>query len=449
MLCAIPMEIASRELEGVLYLAMHLAKRGLPTLFGERMVHEYLFRLCDGRPVVYFDQDQNATVNQRVLDTGGLVMNLNAEGQNIDIIPQLVDMFAKVAPTFTAMFVRGDKQRESLVRAFPEDKKHCVIPSGHPSFDMLDSRFNTYHESPDIVARHGRDYIQINTQFVSFNHKMGFDHYLKLLATLDEWKDLYTNEEFLATTRRQRDHEEKVAHEFVGMARQVARTFPGRHVIVRPHPMEGREFYMSRLSGISNLFIEPGGPVRPWLASAGALIHHSCTTGVEALLMGKHVIRFEPVGETVEKNMQSNAGIPAKSIEELVALIDSDTMDENERRSQLELMRPHMANIGGVLAAPVIADHVAMLAKGGRTWLPEKLGTWESAKCWRKYCSKVLRSRQPGRVGKKVRYALEKFPRLPFSHVQHLVDRLKAADPGLPAVELRHLGLNTFLMKPR
>ncbi|MFH1912647.1 MAG: surface carbohydrate biosynthesis protein [Pseudomonadota bacterium] len=448
MLCAIPMEITSRELDGVLYLALHLAKRGLPTLFGERMVHEYIFRIYDGRPVVYFDQDQNATVNQRVIDTGGLVVNLNAEGQNLDVYPQLLDMFAKVAPTFTAMFVRGDKQRESLVRAFPEDRKHCVIATGHPSFDMLDSRFNAYHESPDIVARHGRDFIQINTQFVSFNHKMGFDHYLKLLATLDEWKDLYTNEEFLATTQRQRDYEEKVALEFVGMAQQVAKAFPGRHVIVRPHPMEGREFYMRRLSGIDNLFIEPDGPVRPWLASSAALIHHSCTTGVEALLMGKHVIRFEPVGDAVEKNMQSNAGILAKTTDEIIALIDSAAMPQDERRAQLELMRPHMANIGGLLAAPIIADHVAKLAEGGRTWLPEKLGTWESAKCWRKYCSKVLRSRQPGRVGKKVRYALEKFPRLPFAEVQRLVDKLRAADPGLPAVELRHLGLNTFLMKP-
>ena len=55
MLCAIPMEIATRELDRVLYLALHLAKCGLPTLFGERMVHEYLFRLNEERSVVYSD----------------------------------------------------------------------------------------------------------------------------------------------------------------------------------------------------------------------------------------------------------------------------------------------------------------------------------------------------------------------------------------------------------
>jgi hypothetical protein len=107
-----------------------------------------------------------------------------------------------------------------------------------------------------------------------------------------------------------------------------------------------------------------------------------------------------------------------------------------------------MANIGGILAAPVIADHVAALAANNKTWLPEKLGPWEAAQCWRKHFSKVVRSHQPGRVGKKVQYALEKFPRLPFAEVQRLVTRLKEADPSLPPVGLEALGLNTFLMKP-
>ncbi|MGL1861997.1 MAG: hypothetical protein OCC46_05675 [Pseudodesulfovibrio sp.] len=449
MLCAIPMEIVNRELDGVLYLAMHLAKQGIPTLFGERMVHEYIFRLNKGKPVIYFDQEQNGDVNQFVLDEGGLVINLNAEGQNLDMYPQIVDIFAKVAPTFSAMFVRGEEQKKSLVEKFPEDRKDCVIASGHPSFDILNSRFNSYHEDPDIVAQHGRDYIQINTQFVTFNHKMGFDDYLKMISKLKEWKELYSDESFLELNNRQREFEGKIAHEFIEMAKRVAAEFPDRHIIVRPHPMEGHDFYTSQLSEIPNLFVRPGGAVRPWLSSAATMIHHSCTTGVEALLMGKNVVRFDPIENELGENMQSHAGMRAQDIDQVIELVRSGTMSESERQEQIERMRPHMANCGEDLASPAIAGHVAKLVKSGDFWLPEKLNWLESAKCWRKYFSKLLRVHQPGRVGKKVRYALEKFPRLPFSEVETLVGKLKFAEPDLPDVELQELGLNVFLMKPK
>ena len=443
------MEIANRELDGVIYLAMHLAGHGLPTLFGERMVNEYVFRLGAGRPVVYFDKDQSIDANRTVLENGGHVINLNAEGQNLDMFPQLIELFAKASPTFSAMFVRGEAQRARLAEAFPEDRKERVIATGHPSFDILDARFNSYHESADIVARHGRDYIQINTQFVTFNHKMGFDAYMKMVSGLKEWRDVYTNEEFLAFKQRQRDFEGEVANRFLGMAEAVAAAFSDRHVIVRPHPMEDRVFYDTRLGGTSNIFVEPDGPVRPWLATAGAVVHHSCTTGVEALLMGRTVVRFDPVRGEDGENMQSRAGLQAGTVEQVIEAIRNGVMPEAIRMEQLESMRSHTANCCGQLASPQIAAYVAGLAGTGETWIPEPLGMVESAKCWRKYLSKVLRARQPGRVGRKVRYALEKFPRVPLAEIRRLVERFAEADPGLPACEVSQLGLNAFLLTPK
>ena len=448
MLCAIPMEIANRELDGVIYLAMHLAKQGLPTLFGERMVNEYVFRLNPGKPVIYFDQDQNVDVNQRILDDGGVVINLNAEGQNLDLYPQLLNMFAKASPSFSAMFVRGEVQKEALLSVFPESKKECVIASGHPSFDLLDKRYNAFHEENWIVAQYGRDYIQVNTQFVTFNHKMGFEHYLKMISTLDEWRDVYTDEDFLAEVERQRVFEGKVVHAFIEMVKQLAQAYPDRQIILRPHPMENRQFYQESLSGISNVAIEPNRPVRAWIASASVVIHHSCTTGVESLLLGKNVIRFDPVEWEISKNMQTSAGVRAATIEQVIDLVGNAEIGAGVRTSQIESMRSHMANCGGEQASPLIAKHAAALSDGQKAWIPEKLNIWESTKCWRKYLSKVLRAQQPGRVGKKVRYALEKFPRLPFSEVVKVVNNLKDVDSTLPDVELVNLGLNVYLMKP-
>ena len=448
MLCAIPIEIANRELDGVIYLSMYLAKHGLPTLFGERMVHEYLFRLEKGRPVVYFDQEQNVDNNQAMLDNGGIVINLNPEGQNLGLFPQLVEMFARVSHTFSAMFVRGEEQRKVLVDAFPDDKKDCVVASGHPSFDLLNTMFRSYHEQAEVIDEHGEDYILINTHFASFNHKMGFENYMRMVSKLKEWKDLYADESFMRQVRSHRDFEEKVANEYVRLARRIAEAYPDRHVILRPHPMEGTEYYASRLSDVANIFVTNEGPVRAWLTSAGWVVHHSCTTGVEALLMGKSVIRFDPVpGETV-KNTQALAGVRAETVEQVVAFIEGGGMSEDEQEKQIVSMRPHIANFG-VLAAPVIASYVADLAAGKEAWLPGKVGTWEGIKCWRKYASKLLRSHQPGRNGRKVRYALDKFPRLPLEEVVSRIERMRSCDADLPEVRVTQLALNTFLMEAK
>ena len=81
MLCAIPLEIAVRELNGMLYQSLHLAAHGLPTLIGERMVDKYVER--SNRPVLYLDSDQCLSVNETVLKNGGMVVNVNPEGMHL------------------------------------------------------------------------------------------------------------------------------------------------------------------------------------------------------------------------------------------------------------------------------------------------------------------------------------------------------------------------------
>ncbi|MDK2955046.1 MAG: hypothetical protein PWQ57_542, partial [Desulfovibrionales bacterium] len=293
----------------------------------------------------------------------------------------------------------------------------------------------------------GGNYIQVNTQFATFNHKMGLDNYLRMISRMKEWRDVYTSDAFLEDLRRLAASEERTANAFVEMVRRVAEVFPEKRVVVRPHPMEGREFYLSGLSGIANVLVTNEGPVRPWLASADAVIHHSCTTGVEALLMNKNVIRFTPYQDGASCNMQANVGKKTETVDELIQALRQGAMPSEERAAQLDLIRPHVANCTE-LATPQIASHVARLAGEEPTWLPEPLSPWEAAKAWRKHFSKVLRSHQPGRNGRKVRYALEKFPRLTLSRINSLIRTIRSCDQDIPEVDVAELGLNVFLLKP-
>ena len=443
MLCAIPIEIAARELDGVLYLALHLAARGLPTLLGERMVNQYV--LSSRKPVVYFDSDQDLSVNEAVLAAGGRVVNLNPEGLNQWDRVEVVDNLLRILPCVTRICAWGERQAALLRARMPQDKAGLVAVTGYPSFDLAHRDFLPYYRDEDLVRQHGEDYILMNTSFTS-NHVMGFDHYVAMLGRMKEWQ-IYKDGKFLEFKRRAAEYQRQMLEPFVDLARRLAQRFPERHVVIRPHPVENMEFYRSRTRDLANIFVDRTGSVRHWIATARAVIHHDCTTGLEALLMGKPVIQFRPFFDAeLAAPIVSSLGIPATTADqalELVAELGPGALAALPGPA----LEPYFANLRQS-AAPTIAALAAELAQGQETWLPAPLGPWEALKCWRKHASKVLRAHQPGRNGRKVRYALAKFPRLPQAVVEDRLARLLAEKPDLPPVTVQSLALNTFLVRP-
>lgn len=447
MLCAYQIETINRELDGILYLALHLADRGLSILIGDHMAGRYI--LDNDEPVIFFDKDQHRKTNERILKKGGVVLNINAEGQGfVDQPREMQTNFAKVADSVTKVCVWGMRQRDILLELLPEPLRERVVVTGHPSFDLASPTFNPYYLNETIRREHGEDYLLINTSFALFNHQMGFDNYMKMLARMDEWK-VYGTPQYLAHLKNRCAHQERTALALIDLAKTAAARFPNRHVIVRPHPGEGVNFYHERLSGLPNLFITKQGSAREWIASAGAVIHHDCTTGMEATLMGKLVLQYEPY-EGIEGSaaLMTTIGQKVTSPGEALALIEQGIMPDETRRELLGKLTPFIANVDGS-SSKAIAKLALEYAGDSNTRLPKPQRLLGQAKCWRKYLSKLLRARQPGHNGRKVRYALNKFSRLRREEVERRIKGLRAAEPGLPEVAVKQLCLNTFLITPR
>lgn len=447
MLCAIPIEIASRELDGVIYLALHLAKRGLPTLFGERMVTQYVKH--NDRPVLYFDIEQYAPMNRKVLDSGGLVFNLNVEGFAFLCDTKFISIFEHIQNDVTKICLFGQKQYDIVCENLPDLPTDLFVPTGHQSFDLAKERFTPYYRNEKIVSAHGDNYILVNANNGIFNHAMGFEYYLKMLQGMDEW-EIYRDEEYQKWLRKQMEYQREMAEAKIVMVKHLAKRFPDRHIIVRPHPTENKAYYSDALVGYSNVYVDNSGQVREWIATAAFIIHHDCTTSLEALLMGKPVIQYRPIyNEEYNDALLAQNGVQAQSVEEVESIILTGDMPEELRKEQLARLEPYLMNISAS-ASEKVADMAAEMANLiPETWIPESPSLWGSIKCWRKHLSKVLRSKQPGRNGRKVSYALNKFPRLPLSEVQKRVDKLREIEPSLPDVDVTHLTLNTFLMQPQ
>ena len=447
MLCAIPVEICNRELDGVIYLAMHLAKQGMPTLFGERMVHEYIFRLNKDEPVIFFDSDFSPETCQKVMDSGGQVFNLSAEG----LVPEGwegLPVYRNVSNSVTNICAWGKATGKILQSILPEEKKHLVKITGYPSFDLMFEKFIPFYNSDKIIAKHGDDYIMVNTNFAMFNLKMSLKKYLKMLGKMKEW-DVFNDSEMQKGIMEEWENQKQLFAEFKPLVRALAKEFPNRHIIVRPHPMESHQLYQDSFKDLSNVFVDNKDPVRHWIASAAAVVHHDCTTGAEALAMKKLVIGYRPIFNKEKTcRVMSRMGIHTTNINEVIQAIRHEKMPLEHYKTQLEILRSYFANCEQD-SAETIASLAAQYANPEKTWKPQPLNWVENYKCWRKYASKLLRSIQPGHNGRKVRYALEKFPRLPFSEIENRVNRLRTVVPNLPQVNVSQLALNTFMIEPK
>jgi len=446
MLCAIPIEILNRELDGTLLVGLELAKRGLPTLFGERMVTQYVKK--NDHPVIYVDIEQYAPMNSVVLARGGRVLNINAEGLAFLCDTKFISIFEHIKDNVSDICLWGDKQLSIVKEHLPQDMADVLKVTGYPSFDLASERFISYYRNDEIITEHGEDYILINANFGIYNHAMGLGNYLNMIQKMAEW-DVYKDPEYLKWLEKQADYQEQVVEGFLEMVHQLTKAFPERHIIVRPHPTEDNGLYERALRQHHNVFVTNQGGAREWIASASHVIHHDCTTSMEALMMGKPVIQYRPVyDQEYNDPLLASIGSEAETVDLVIECIRAGSMPDELRREQLGKLAPYISNINKP-ASQVIADIAFGYASSEQeTWIPEPLGLWDSFKCWRKHLSKVLRSKQPGHNGKKVSYALNKFPRLPLAEVQERVDKMCALDSSLPKVKVDQLALNTFLMQP-
>ena len=418
----------------------------MSTLTGDYLVNRYLED--SGQPVAYVEGDQSLTMNNRILDAGGVVLNLNPEGLGCADDPkEVLENFAKVGSAVTRICAWGERQRDIITSFLPEEQRRLVDVTGYHSFDLASPEFVPYYRDEALIRQYGDGLILMNTSFATSNHKMGFENYVRMLRRMAEWK-VYDNQEFLSFLRNQHAYQTRVIDAFVELARALSVRFPERSVIIRPHPAEDRETYASRLRDLGNVTVTNEGTVRQWLACAGAVVHHDCTTGLEAFLMGRNVIQYRPFfDERYTAALLSGVGSMAETPDEVFARIRKGSMDEASVQAQRDRLSPYMATIEQGACAR-LADMVA--GYGGQLghWEPEPLNWIGRAKAWRKYASKLLRARQPGRNGRKVRYALEKFPRIPVEEIRRRVSGLRGVKPSLPEAEVVELALNTFLIRP-
>ena len=168
---------------------------------------------------------------------------------------------------------------------------------GNPRVDLLRPEFRSYYddEVAGIKERFG-DFVLFNTNFGSVN---GFYPGLNVCYADQKAPDglalgsgaVGFSREFALELYRYRKNNFETMKALVP---DVAKAFPDRTIIVRPHPSENRDTWREHLAPYDNVHVTAEGSVVPWLLASTVLIHNSCTTGIESYVLERPAIAYVP-----------------------------------------------------------------------------------------------------------------------------------------------------------
>jgi surface carbohydrate biosynthesis protein len=422
----LPIETKARELDAKVYLACAAAEAGFRVLIGDQ--NALLRRLAILPRGIYFDKSvarPKVKPFRRLHRLGYRIVAGCEEGL---VYLREAYLNERIAPDALGMvdgfFAWGGHQHTDVRAMLPHlDQK--IHETGNPRFDLLrpDLRELYRPEAERLRARFG-DFILVNTNFGRFNHFFGKE---KVLDIIRKRGSIRTAEDeiffrnwiqFLGTVFRS----------FADMLPMLAEAFPERTIILRPHPSENHETWRRLASDLPNVQVISEGAAIPWLLSAAAVIHNSCTTGLEAALLDRPVFAYRSVrSEIYDSFLPNRVSVNAESVEQLIASIgralhgDYVAPLQHDANARADLAR-YVVSAEDVTATTRIVDRLRDIAKQQK---PSEMGGAASLIDHAEQLARGLARTVLAPMRPTSSYARQKFPGLSSAEVRNLMDRYR------------------------
>ena len=190
-------------------------------------------------------------------------------------------------------------EKEFLEKKHPKFK-NIIKSTGNVRVDLWKNRYKKYFTSDvkKINTEYG-DYVLFCSSF-SFEHIMGDEYGEHLNAMFNDYGIMDDN---LKEVKRKR-FDEFIA--FKKLVLDLPKLMPEIKFILRPHPSENIYYWKSILKNIPNIKVVYKDSIAPWILGSKAVVHSSCTSGIEAYLMGKPVISYLPKTDKSRINILGN-----------------------------------------------------------------------------------------------------------------------------------------------
>lgn len=283
-------EETGRELRSRLLLCLHAARIGYRSVIAPQwLVWEILGDIPKGLILFKGNSAVQAKNMANAKAVGHLVASIEEEALGLCDKAQINRCYApSVADSCDLFFFQGSFQSDSVTAFLGALRRSCV--SGNPRIDLLTPNFSAkVRVESKAIKRQFGDFLLINSNFSTVNPRE-LDACSVLETCLNAgWYDSKIPADIeIFFTEAERELAD-LRHLIRLIHTLLDRGF--RHpIMIRPHPAENTSIWEQAFAGYENVHIQRQNNLEALISAAKLLLHTSCTTGMEAFVLGKPAI---------------------------------------------------------------------------------------------------------------------------------------------------------------
>ena len=320
----LPMEIASRELDSRLLLSVIALTYGFEVVLGQKWLIESNIRRMSGgiylsKTMTRRDAESLAKARAR----GYFPAAIDEEMPGLVTRPEELRWIAPEAVEQSeAIFIAGEGNTQSFMARFPHAKAkvHMAL---NPRWDLLRSTFRSLFDEDVARIRDAYgDFILVNTNQGFTNSEKGSkDDILREQVRLGKIDP--ANTEHMAYVNAIVEMEDANKSAILKVVAGLRQAHPDRTIVIRPHPSERIATWTEAFPGDAKIKVVREGSAVPWILASTLLVHTNCTTGTEAIALGKPAICVMPLDNAICQRYLSNRVNPvARSVDDTLALAE-------------------------------------------------------------------------------------------------------------------------------
>jgi surface carbohydrate biosynthesis protein len=362
-LLVIPCETQAREFDAKLLLACFAAERGHRVIIGSKKAIN--LRLGSLPRSIFLSKSltKRNLLTYEVLERLGHAIVCGDEEGLVYASPESY-LHSKVSSATlrkaSALLAWGPENAR-IWRSYPGFHGAPIHSTGNPRVDLLRPELRPFFApAVKLIRERFGPFVLVNTNFSRLNHYFPGQSRQRRKLEAAAAKGLQNGDLDVGLAA----HKSLLFQHFLDMLPALARAFPDRTIVVRPHPSEKQETWLEAARGYANVRVVHEGNVAPWLLASEMLIHNGCTTAVEAYVAGTQAIAYQPVtSDHFDLQLPNLLSYRAYDLDELLALVDSHlhgslppTTETEERE---KLIDRYVMSRSGKFASERVVDALA------------------------------------------------------------------------------------------
>jgi surface carbohydrate biosynthesis protein len=356
----IPVEVKDRELYAKLLLAKFASEHGFNVILGKK---NDLNRLVLNMPKgIYYALGIAENYNiffKKMSELGHVVVVGEEEGLITYSDEMYLDM--RISPKtirhVDLIFTWG-RENFSIISKGRKNNISKLRVTGNPRFDLLKPNFSGVYESNmNAIKASYNEFILVCTSFPSSNHFIKNINYVQSLIDKKTLNDNKSIENF----ERYQKVKTKTFESFIEAIPLLAESFDDIHIVIRPHPSENKDIYEDLARKYNNVSVENRFSVHPWILCSKAVIHHYCTTSIEAFAADIPRFSLRPVKDSFsEKEIPFTCSKVFESPEALIEGVSNGLFNkEQKNQSKMKKQYEHFVfNMGKPIASDLIIREI-------------------------------------------------------------------------------------------